>query len=111
MTWARIDDGFHSHPKVLETWQAEPAAVGLHARALSYAANHEIDGEVPDSVLQTWIPDERERERMVKALTGSGLWHKNGSGYAIHDFLDYNPSRADLTERRKADRERKRSTQ
>ena len=107
VTWARLDDGFHSHPKVLAAWAKSPAAVGLHARALSYAANHEQDGRVSRDALSALAHDDDLRDEAVQVLTDAGLWHENGDGYVIHDFLDYNPSRESLTERRKADRERK----
>lgn len=107
MTWARLDDSFYDHPKTVQAWDTNPVAVGLHARALSYIAKHEIDGKLPENVVRMWMPDQRDRARAVKTLIELDIWHENGAGYIVHDYLDYNPSRADLTARRESDRSRK----
>jgi hypothetical protein len=108
VTWARLDDGFYDNPKVLAAWKRSPGAVGLHARALSYCAKHEIDGNLTPAALEALAGDFAYMEA-VEILVELGLWHENGDGYMIHDFLDYNPSRSEITDRRKADRERKRA--
>lgn len=98
MTWAKLDDRFHSHPKVL---RAGYAAAGLYAMGLSYAACHETDGELPEDFLQKPIA-----RRLANQLVAIGLWERIDGGYLIPDFLDFNPSREALTERRKVERER-----
>lgn len=111
MTWARLDDGFHSHPKVLRAWDLCPASIGLFARALSYVAQQEIDGVVPEQLVRMWIPEPGDREEVVEALVDAGLWDKNGAGtFVIHDYLDFNYSREQLTDNRRRDRERKRES-
>lgn len=107
MSWARLDDTFHTHPKAMNAWTVDRASLGLHTLALSWCACHEQDGKVPASMVTLWLPDAKEREEAVDALVAAGMWHENGKGYVIHDFLDYNPSRADLTARRETDRRRK----
>lgn len=107
--WLKLDDGFHDHPKVLRVWRLNKAALGLHARAMSWVAKQEKDGHLPDETVAMFEPDDTERDAMVSVLVESGLWHQNGEGFVIHDFLDYNYSRAELTEKRRKDRERKRS--
>jgi hypothetical protein len=47
MAWARLDDKFHSDPKILA---AGNAAVGLYARSIAYCADHLTDGVVE----RTW---------------------------------------------------------
>lgn len=107
MTWARLDDSFYDHPKILEALDRDPAAVALHARALAYVARHELDGRITERALCSLEPLQSDRESRVTVLIETGIWHQDGTGVAIHDYLDYNPSRADLTERREADRARK----
>lgn len=92
MTWAKLDDRFHSHPKVEN---AGLAATGLFAKALSYAACHETDGHVPDA----WVRKQGGPQHARKLLD-LGLWERNGSGYLIVGFLEFNPSKADLERRR-----------
>ena len=36
------------------------------------------------------------------------MWTRNGTGFEIHDYLDYNYSRKQLDEQRKGNRERQR---
>lgn len=43
MSWGKLDDQFHSHPKVLA---AGNEAVGVYARSLSYCAAYHTDGFV-----------------------------------------------------------------
>lgn len=107
MPWARLDDNFFTHPKTRKVWRCRPA-LGLHAMALSYCMRHGTEGSVPDVFVEDQLPDDRERGTVVAALVDAGMWERNGDGWIVHDFLDYNPSNADIEARREADRERKR---
>lgn len=100
MTWAKLDDRFHAHPEIE---RAGLAATGLYAMSLSYAACYETDGQLPDE----WVR-KRSRPGIPGRLVELGLWERIDGGYLIPDFLDYNPSRADLTAQRERDRRRKR---
>lgn len=108
MTWARLDDGYYDHPKILEAWEINPASIGLHARAISYVAKHELDGRLSPQALAALMPSQPDREKAIAALTEAGLLEPNGSGFVLHDYLDLNPSRNDLTKKRQRDRDRKR---
>lgn len=108
MPWARLDDHFFSHPKVREAWRCRPA-LGLHAMSLSYCMCHGTEGRVSDTFVEDQLPDPGERDAAVAALVDAGLWERNGTGWIVHDFLDYNPSNDDIEARRAADRDRKRS--
>lgn len=87
MTWVKIDDRFHCHRKVR---QAGLEAVGLHARALSYSAAEDLEGRVETS----WVEEVagKKASKLTTALVEAGLWERNGNGWLIHDFLDYNPT-------------------
>lgn len=98
MTWAKLDDRFHSHPKVE---QASLAAVGLYCKALSYAACYETDGHIPEA----WVRKQRN-SAAVRQLLELGMWEECPDGCIIRDFLDFNPSKAELSESRKKGRER-----
>ncbi len=105
MPWARLDDEFFSHPKVRKAWRCRPA-VGLHALAMSFCMRHGTEGKVPVEFVEDQLPDSGERAAVVDALVGAGLWESSGDGWAIHDFLEFNPSNADIEARREADRQR-----
>lgn len=107
MTWTKLDDGLHSHPKIRKAWR-EPRAVGLHLLAINYATCHELDGKISPEFVEDYLPDAGERERVVAQLEACGLWDRNGVGWEIHDFLQYQPSKQSLREKREADAKRKR---
>ncbi|UOB09124.1 hypothetical protein MQE23_08665 [Streptomyces sp. HP-A2021] len=109
MSWFKIDDGFHCHPKV---FAAGTPAVGLYVRCGSWAAQQVTDGIVPKHVAKMY-----GTPRMIKALVDAGLWHQKGhdcescpeldaNSYAIHQYLERNPSRVETELARKSKSER-----
>lgn len=88
MVWFRVDDNFHSHPKVMK---AGTSAVGLWARCGSYCSHHRTDGVVPVEVARAY-----GTTAQIKALLDAGLWVQSDSGYTMPDFLDFNPSREEI---------------
>lgn len=82
MTWVRIDDGFAEHPKVVGL---SDAAFRQHVVALCYAGRRDTDGDIPKAA--PFI-----RKKLSKELVDAGLWDEIPTGFAIHDFLIYNPS-------------------
>lgn len=107
MTWARIDDRFHSHPKVASLGPYMLACVGLHTLALSWCNDQLTDGAIPtDQVprlagdLTLLLPQGQPWE-LVARLVAVGMWEEMESGYRIHDFLDYNPSKRHVMQLRK----------
>jgi hypothetical protein len=110
VTWGRLDDSFYDNPKVLEALEIDVASIALHARAIAYAARHEKDGHLTQHAVCSLMPSPTERESAVAALVQTELWHENGQDYVIHDYLDYNPSREELVEKRRKDRERKKAS-
>lgn len=108
MSWAKFDDRYHQNRKVRAAWRASRAAVGLHAMAITYCAGHETDGLVDHLWIEERLPAAKEREVVLRALTDAGLFHDQGNGsYLVNDYLSFNPSRAELDERRRKDSERK----
>lgn len=85
MPWFRLDDSFHSHPKVIA---AGNEAVGLYVRCGTYAAEHLTDGFLPKDVVLLYGSG-----ALAEKLTGVKLWHRARGGWTIHDYLDYNPSK------------------
>lgn len=99
MPWFKIDDGFWSHPKVLEL---SPEALALWVRAGSYCAGHLTDGEVKPSILRLMgASDEHAVE-----LTAAGLWDFDGAVWSFHDWVEYQPTREQVKAERAATRER-----
>jgi hypothetical protein len=103
MVWFKVDDSFHSHPKVLAT---SPAALGLWVVAGAWSGANLTDGFVPDSALQRLLPDSAE---LAAVLVTAGLWRRAKGGYRFHDWGDYNPNSSDVKKERDAARERMRN--
>lgn len=102
MTWFKVDDSFHSHPKVLA---ASPAALGLWVVAGSWSGANLSDGFVPDHVLPRLLPDAAS---LARDLVTVGLWRRQRGGYRFHDWAAFNPQRDTVEQERKAARERMR---
>lgn len=108
MVWAKLDDSFHSHPKVRAAWYRCPASIGLHVLAITYAADHETDGLVPSWFVAGFFSKPKELSDAVTALVEMGMWEQQADDFVIHDFLKYNPSKDALSKKRDADAARKR---
>lgn len=109
MSWAKFDDRYHDNPKINAAWNLDRSSVGLHAMSITFCSMHETDGLVPPTWLQQKIPNAKQRNRAVDALIAAGLYEAVGDGrFIVHDYLDFNPSSAQLQERRRKDSERKR---
>jgi len=126
MTWVKIDDGFARHPKVVA---GGPLAMAMQVAALCYCNRELTDGFVPRPVARTLLDWEIDREDgrrytvavscgmagddlhnnwVIDLLVEVGMWSEVPGGYRIHDYLEYNPSRADVEGKRATDLERKR---
>ncbi|MFI7010012.1 hypothetical protein [Streptomyces sp. NPDC050145] len=113
MPWFVIDDSAHTHPKIVAT---PNAALGLWMRCGSYAAQHLTDGVVPAAVVKMY-----GSKTQAAKLVAVGLWHEHGhtcphercaqpapGDYAMHDYLEYNDTRAQVQGRKRAAAEKKR---
>jgi hypothetical protein len=104
MPWFRLDDTFHSHPKVIK---AGNEAIGLYVRCGSYAAQHLTDGFVPEHVALLYGTPE-----LADTLVGAKLWRRVRAGWRMPDYLQYNPSKQAVENERKqaAERQKRRRT-
>lgn len=108
MAWAKFDDRFDDNRKVKRAWKAHARAVGLYSMAVTYCSRHESDGLVDAEWLHERLTNAKERQAVLDALVECGLFVPVGDGdYRVHDYLDHNPSRAELEAKRAKDRERK----
>ncbi len=119
MAWVRLDEEFPDHPKVVT---AGPLAGWLHVCALAYCNRHLTDGFIPraqvarlvnfDGVLELGTEDDTgpcdvrdwpdiSPYKLADRLVAVGMWEERQGGYLIHDYLDYQPSRAESQAQRK----------
>lgn len=121
MPWGKLDDRFHSHPKVES---AGNAAVGAFTRCLSFCAAYYTDGFISDVQARKF-----GTAKELQKVTQSGLWIEvqegvecdvvgrrdtgrrqlpdrtvkmPANGYFIPDFLHYHPTRDEDSQRREA---------
>jgi hypothetical protein len=109
--WARLDDQLIDHPKLFEAGEllgknGAGLAVALYVFGLMYSNKHLTDGELKLSIVKACKYVENPAA-VADALVKAGLWERNGHGFVIHDFGDFNPSAANVKRKRKADRLRK----
>lgn len=91
MGWARFDDGWHDHPKVVE---AGLEAAGLWAMCLTWAHRSRrtspTPGVVPDSVIGRFAG--ARGKKLAATLERVRLFdEKTPDGWPIHDFDEYLP--------------------
>lgn len=102
MAWVRIDDSFPDHPKVAEVG---PLGMAMQIQALCYANRYLTDGKVPSRIVAGFMPtvqfDPETGERVTwqdiaQRLVDAGIWVEVEGGYLIHDYLEYQRSKADI---------------
>lgn len=87
MTWAKLDDGFHCHPKVMPVGMA---ARGLWATAASWVGDHLTDGVIPKAVVKAMG---KNTMRMAAELVVAELWIESEQSFTFSQWLKYNRSR------------------
>lgn len=104
MTWVRIDENFPEHPKVAA---AGDDAAWLFVCALAYCNRQLTDGFVPSAAIRRLTSHSRPIVLAVK-LIEVGLLERDEErgGFVVHDFLQYQPSKASVEEDRRKARER-----
>lgn len=107
--YANFDLNLFHHPKMVDA-RAEVGSVAfaLYVEAVCYARRHLTDGFIRRGVAKTLLPD--AGERVIQALVDCGLWDSAEGGYQIHDYTEWNPTRADVESKRAAWNERQRKS-
>jgi general stress protein YciG len=114
MTWVKLDESFAKHPKVLA---AGPLGMAMQVAALCYCNTYLTDGFVPRSAasglldlsglgMNMWSGElvgggeDAEWELVAADLIEAGLWEEVKGGFVIHDYHDYQPTKAEVLELR-----------
>lgn len=119
MGWVRLDDRITENPKLDEVG---PTGSWLYVSAIAFCNRNLTDGFFPERMvyrLGSFDWDEPDVAHLPRALVRLGLWHDadsvcsscpevpDGQLY-IHDYGEYQPTKAEVEARRKADAERQR---
>ncbi len=115
MTWLRIDDQMADHPKIRSVG---PLGFALQIAAITYCSRHLTDGFMSFSVCSSivramfaertdaegriWTPAEtcghsgRDASEVdwQTVMVDARLWDVVDGGYKVHDYDQYNPSKA-----------------
>lgn len=97
MTWAKVDDRLHSHPKAQS---AGPAAMGLWVLAMSHCMAYLTDGNVTRKTVESLVGS--DGVSMANRLVAVGLWEHVGEDFRFHDWHGYQPSARKIKAERKA---------
>lgn len=112
MPWVRLDEQFPDHPKVTE---AGPLASWLHVCGLAFCNRLLTDGFVPYNQVgkladfsEVWDTPEGAADfavdpyRLAKKLCDVGMWKQVTRGFLIHDYHEYQPTKAAVMAERAA---------
>ena len=118
MAWVRIDDHFDEHPKMAKVG---PIGWGVWMAGLAYCNRNLTDGFIPwtkahtltsfdlrddDGVVCTLTRDYGDHEFDIDAswvidlLVSARLWIVVKGGFMVHDYENYQPSKAQIEEER-----------
>jgi hypothetical protein len=84
MAWAKVDDQWFAHRKVVGL---SLAARGLWTTTLSWSCAQRTD-HLPEHMIR-FLAGGEETDELADELERAGLWHRNGTGWVIHDWAKY----------------------
>lgn len=105
MTWFKVDDGMHCHPKVRKVLAQNPAAIALWTVAGSWSGDNLTEGFIPNDQLPWLMP--ADAEQLALTLCAAGLWRRTRGGFVFHQWLTNgdgtkrNPSKTEVEEERR----------
>lgn len=105
MSWLRLDDDMLDHPKwVRAIRDGGSAALHLWIGLCSWCSRHLTDGEIPADMVET-IAGPRGTKVTAKArralADASLIVQRDDGGVTVVDYLERNPSRAEVTEKKR----------
>lgn len=78
MPYARFDDRYDDHRKIKRALRREPAAVAIHAMAITYCNRHNTNGELELDTVEEWLAllpyKTRRRRRVLDVLLSEELF-------------------------------------
>lgn len=101
MSFAQFHDGFYRNPKVR---RAGSLGAWMWAASIGYASENLTDGFIPSHELAALCSDldTKPRLKVAAKLVEVGLWEVVDGGWRIHDYLNWNLSKAAIIARREA---------
>jgi len=103
--WVKLDDSFFEHRKVMIL---SVRAKLLFLAGLTHSAKNLTDGYLLDGDVRVIRAFAEATPKHVQELVHAKLWERDGGGYSIHDWSDYNPPAEKVRAERAAAKERMR---
>lgn len=105
-----LDDNIEDHPKFVGL---SNDAFALWVRGIGYCRRNLTDGFIPEAAAASRARS-KDPKKTIAELTAppvglpdsSPLWVKVPGGYRVHDYLQWNPSKADVEAKVQANREK-----
>lgn len=105
MIFAKLDVTLAYHPKAHKAGKA----MATWAWALAYSREQELDGAIPREALRlSWVGETQATEDCAR-LVAVGLFVATDDGWSIAKYDKKNETKAVIDEKRRSDRQRKRS--
>jgi len=105
MAWVRVDDAFYDHPKFVAL---TPGAVGLWVIGLAYCNRNLTDGFIHNLALPRLLADDMDTcVNYANELVAVGTWEEIEEGYQVVNYLEFQPSAAEVRQQREVERQRK----
>lgn len=101
---ARFDEGTPENHKFES---AGAAASWLWFASVCYSRRTLSDGFIPRYKVATLVANLKQPYKHAEQLVAAGLWEIVEGGYRIHDYFDWNPTKAQVEDYRRKDRDRK----
>lgn len=72
--------------------------MAMYISGLVYCNTHETDGFIPESVapVLAYRAFNRNAKKAISTMLEAKLWDKVEAGYQVHDFLEFNKSKAEI---------------
>ena len=117
MSWAKFDDQYPDHPKIVEVG---PLGMALHMAATCYCARYLTDGFVPTRMMarlvsfdgitidSNGVSNQVTTKYVISELVRVGLFEIVEGGYFVHDYGEYNPSSDQVKAQRAENAEKQR---
>lgn len=97
MSWSKLDDRLHENPKI---GALSDKAFRLYILSITYSSSRRTRGHLTAIDANTARRLAEAGHEHIDELVRFRAWDKNGDGYDIHDYRQYNPDPEEISAKR-----------
>ncbi len=97
MSWSKLDDRLHVNPKIGEV---SDKGLRLYIFSITYSSSRKTCGHLTKMEAKTVRRLAEATDDVIEELVSLRLWDKDGDGYMIHDYGEYNPKEEEIRRKR-----------